>query len=267
MRNNLVVAGLIVLSSGLLRAQFSVRSGAPAAPSGTLTMDDLLTAAKHYFRDTAEFPMVQTTTLSVTDASGRRSKPKVQTTSYLFQGYSRQANGPQVNITGHVSMWARLHGSKMMWVAANSAFWTSIPGIALYATPNTYTLQVRAISEHRIAATLIPVRSCSFSMNERNSRWYFPDDLCGRSQFQLGDKLAFQRFSYEVPGLPASVRLDPFGRCTLRRYHTDMSFQSVNLPGEDEPFLVPKQVTATLETDKGTIVISSSYRPKPALTK
>jgi len=247
LRNKLALAVLIFLSSGLAGAQFSVRSGAPAAPSATLTMDDLLTAAKHYFRDTAELPMVQTTTFSVTDSSGRRRKPKIQTTSYLFQGYSRQANGPQVNIRGHVSMWARIHGSKMMWISANNALWTSIPGLALYAKPDTYKFQVRAIGEDLATATYTPIRGCSFSMNERNSRWYFPDDLCGPSEFQLTKDLAFQEFSYEASGLPAPVKMDPFGRCTLRRYHADVSFQSVDLPGEKDPFLVPTEVTATLE--------------------
>ena len=267
MCRKLALAGCILFLSSFSSAQFSPREKTPLAPSGALTMDDLLTAAKHYFRDTAELPMVQTTTFSVTDSSGRRSKPKVQTTFYLFQGYSRQANGPQVNIRGHVSMWAMLHGSKMIWVSANNALWTSIPGLALYAKPDTYKFQVRAIGEDLATATYTPIRGCSFSMNERNSRWYFPDDLCGPSEFQLTKDLAFQEFSYEASGLPAPVKMDPFGRCTLRRYHADVSFQSVDLPGEKDPFLVPKEVTATLETDKGTIVISSSFEPRPAQTK
>jgi len=266
MCRKLAIAAVILFLTNVSGAQFSSRI-APAAPSAALTMDDLLTAAKHYFRDTAELPMVQRTTFWVTDSSGRRRKPKIQTTTYLFQGYSRQANGPLVNISGHVSMWAMFRGSKMMLISANSAMWTSMPGMSLYAKPETYKFRVTANGGGLNTARLAPVRACSFSMNERNSRWYFPDDLCGPSEFQVSKNLVFQKFSYEAPGLPAPVKLVPFGRCTLRRYHVDVSFQSVNLPGDKEPFLVPKQVTATLETDKGSIVISSDYTPKQISAK
>lgn len=266
MRNNLVVAGLIVLSSGLLRAQFSVRSGAPAAPSGTLTMDDLLTAAKHYFRDTAELPMVQTTTFSVIDSPGRKRKPQSTSTDYLFHGYSRKNATVNSHLTGH-SMWAGLGGFKMLKRSANSAFWTMVPGVRLYVEKGDYILKTHIPeSGGPILAELTPSRPCApFTMTK--PEYYLPNWPCGPSEFQLTKDLAFQEFSYEASGLPAPIKINPFGRCTLRRYHTDVSFQSVNLPGEDEPFLVPKEVTAALETDKGTIVISSYYQPKPAQKK
>jgi hypothetical protein len=234
---------------------------------GHADMDDLLNAAKHYFRDTAELPMVQRTTFTVNDPAGRRRKQEIQTTSYLFQGYSRHGNSTQVNLKGNLSTWAIFRGSRMLWISANSAVWTTVPGANLYANPDTYKFREGVNGEDLATVTLTPVRACSFSMNQRNSRWYFPDDLCGPSVFQLSKDLAFQKFSYDARGLPASVKLYPFGRCTLRRYHTDISFQSVNLPGEKEPFLVPKLVTASVETDKGTIVISSTYQPKPAQGK
>jgi len=49
---------------------------------------------------------------------------------------------------------------------------------------------------------------------------------------------------------------------TYPRYHAEVEFQSVEVPGEKEPFLAPKLVTATLETNKGKIVIASVYEPK-----
>jgi hypothetical protein len=256
-------AGFLCSVSG---AQFSSRI-APAT-SATLTMDDLLNAAKHYFRDTAELPMVQMTTFSVIDSSARRRKRKTMETRYLFQGYNGHRNSTQVNVRGHESTWAILRGSRLLWISVNSAVWTTVPGATLYAKPDTYKFEATANSEGVTTATVTPVRTCSsFSMNERNSRWYFPDDLCGPSEFEVSKDLVFQKFSYDASGLPAPVKLDPFGRCTLRRYHADVSFQSVNLPGDKEPFLVPKEVIATLETDKGTIVISSHYEPKPAQAK
>jgi hypothetical protein len=55
--------------------------------ASTLTSEQLLHSAKIYFRDTTEFPLVQTTTVSVADSSGRihRTKPYSRTTT--FQRY------------------------------------------------------------------------------------------------------------------------------------------------------------------------------------
>jgi hypothetical protein len=101
-----------------------------------------------------------------------------------------------------------------------------------------------------------------------NKEMYLPDDLCGASAFQLHDDLIFRKFAFDVLGLPAPVKLDPFGQCNLQRYHAEVEFQQVTLPGGQVPFLIPKQVTATMETDKGKIVITSVYEPKqPSLTK
>lgn len=268
MRAKIAFAGILALFATCnLNAQFGVRPDAHATAGPVVTMDDLQTAAHRYFRDTAELPMVQTTTFSVTDLSGRKRKLKAVKGSYLFQGYNQHRHSTQVNLAMHESMWAELRGSKLLWISGNSAVWTTVPGASLYANRDTYKFQVTANPESLTTATLTPVRPCPFSMNDRNSRYYFPDDLCGPSQFELSKDLVFQKFSYNAPGLPAPVKLDPFGHCTLRTYHTDITFQSVNLPGESDPFLVPKQATTTLETDKGTIVISSTYKPKQAAGK
>jgi hypothetical protein len=144
-----------------------------------------------------------------------------------------------------------------------------VPGLRLYAERNYYELHVPASqqADEPITAELTPLKPCAGFTMKKLAQSYIPDQPCGSSEFQLGNGMAFQRFSFEALGLPTPVKMDPFGRCTLRRYHADVSFQSVNLPGDTEPFLVPKQVTATLETDKGTILISSDYQPKSAQAK
>jgi hypothetical protein len=151
----------------------------------------------------------------------------------------------------------------------NGALWTMMPGLRLYAERNDYELHVFGSqrADQPITAELTPVKPCAAFTMKKLAGYYIPDQPCGPSQFQLGNDLVFQRFSFEAGGVPAPVKMDPFGHCTLRRYHADVSFQSVNLPGDTEPSLVPKQVTATLEADKGTIVISSSYQPKTVTTK
>ncbi|MGE5324760.1 MAG: hypothetical protein ACM3SW_17975 [Actinomycetota bacterium] len=264
MRTKTALSGFLVLFLCFnLNAQFSVRPAAHAASGPVVSMDDLLTAAHRYFRDTAELPMVQTTTFSVTDHSGRTRRPKTITTTYVFHGYSKARRTTNATFTGHESFWALLRGSKMMKIAGNSAFLTMLPGLSLYAEKSDYALHINASGKGEEVAQLTPVKPCS-SFTMKQPQFYIPDHPCGPGEFLLGKDLTFQEFSFDVPGLPAPVKLDPFGHCTLRSYHADVTFQSVNLPGESDPFLVPKQVTATLETDKGTIVISSTYKPRQA---
>jgi hypothetical protein len=54
--------------------------------------------------------------------------------------------------------------------------------------------------------------------------------------------------------------MDVFGAATILRYHVDADFQKVLLPGDPKPFLVPKLVTVTVDTDKGKIVMNSEYK-------
>lgn len=252
-----------------LNGQFGVRPDAHAAAGPVITMDDLQTAAHHYFRDTAELPMVQTTSFTVTDHSGRTRKPKTITTTYVFHGYSKARQTANVTFSGHESFWAVLRGSKMMKLTGNGAFLTMLPGLRIYFERSDYTLHVNGLGngEEAVTAQLTPVKPCSpFSMSKL-PQFYIPDQPCGPGEFLLGKDMTFQKFSYDAASLPAVVSFDPFGRCSLRSYHADVTFQSVNLPGESDPFLVPKQATATLETNKGTIVISSTYEPKQPAAK
>jgi hypothetical protein len=268
MHGKLAVAAIfIVFVSADLIAQMSVRPE-PAKAAQNLTLKDLATAAQHYFRDTAELPMLQTTTFSVTESSGRTSKPKKLTTRYLFHGYNRGRETANATLRGNMSLWAVLRGGKMMKISGNSAAWLMLPGWRLYSEANDYALAANNNSngDGLIWAKLTPVKPCSSPFTITNE-WYFPDHTCGETEFKLDNNLSFRSFAWEAPGLPAAVKLDPLGRCTLRRYHTEVEFQSVTIEGEKEPFLVPRQVTATMETDKGTIVIASVYEMKKAEAK
>jgi hypothetical protein len=257
---------LVLVVNVQLIAQFSVRPEQPEKTPGNLTRDDLVVAAKKYFRDTAEFPMIQTTTFTVVDSSGRGSKPKTVSRNYLFRGYSREDRTMNATITGgSQSIWDLLRGSKLGKASANSAIWTMIPGLWLYSDPGAYALTSGPAgnSSELLEAKMAPVNACPvLSMSHQNSQWYFPDNACGESEFQLDKDMRFKRFAFQASGLPAQVDLAPFGRCNLKSYHAELEFQEVTLPQDSAPFLVPKQVTATLDTDKGTVVISSIYGPK-----
>ena len=234
------------------------------APQATLTFEQLLGAAKRYFRDTAEFPLVQKTTFSVTAPDGRVRNNQSQLTQYTFQGYKPRQKRAGANIHGDVSFWQAMRGAKMVKISASSAVWTMYPGLVLYADPGEYIFAPKSTdyAADRLGAELTSTKPCpAFTMTGK-VLLYLPDEVCGTNYFEVHNDLSFHKFAFAAAGLPAPVKISPFGQCTLKRYQIEIEFQSVTLPGDKDPFLVPRQSSAHLETDKGTIVITSVYEPK-----
>jgi hypothetical protein len=231
-----------------------------------LTREQLVKSAKVYFRDTTEFPMTQNMTFSVLDSAGRVRQVKKQSVDYVFNGYNPGKKTASGQMHGKVSFWSAMRGNKMAKATLNSMLWTMIPGVRLYSDPGDYAFEAQESHDGLITARLVPVAPCPpFSM-EKNPDIYFPDDACGPSEFQMHDDLSFHKFVFDASGLPVSVRIGPLGKSTLRRYHVEVEFQRIMLAGDKDPFLVPRQVTATLETDKGKLVISSAYDAKKTYT-
>lgn len=238
--------------------------GQQAEPEAKLTLDQLMGAAKRYFRDTAEFPMQQKTTFSVSDAKGRIRETKLQVTEYLFQGYKPKEQKATGNVHGSVSLWQYLRGARMVKISAGNAFWTMLPGMILSADPSGFIFAAKSTdpAADLLSAQLIPNRPCPVLTMTQKTLFYMPDELCGTSAFELHNDLKFQKFAFEIAGLPAPVKIDPFGQCTLQHYRVEIEFQSVTLPGDKEPFLIPRQSSAHLETNKGVILITSVFEPK-----
>ena len=152
-----------------------------------------------------------------------------------------------------------------MKVWLHSDMWITVPGMVLGMDRDLYELEVNEAGSGTdlLTAKLIPAKPCPpFTMKDQPVP-YFPDGICGTVEFQLHHDLSFQKFAFEAPGLPIPTKLDSVGQCTLQRYQMEIEFQKVTLPGDTEPFLIPKQVTTTLETNKGNIVIASAYEPRP----
>ena len=155
----------------------------------------------------------------------------------------------------------------MFKTAFNSGLWTIFAGQIIFTDSGEYSFESSESGDGNglIIARLNHLQPCpTFIMNKR-AQWYGPDRVCGASEFQLLHDLSFQKFTFDESGLSGPVKMEPFGQCMLRRYHAEVEFQKVMLPGDKEPFLVPKRATATLETDKGTIVIFSAFETKAAV--
>jgi hypothetical protein len=237
----------------------------PRNPSETLkspAFARLISAAKLYFRDTAEFPMVQVTTMTVTDAASKARKPSTITGEYLFHGYSKNRKTSNGTFRGNISMWAALRGAKLAKASMNGIFFTMMPGFQIYSETDGYTFEDGTGGQGGPKLKLLPVNPCPAFSLTRPPESYLPAHACGEMEFDLDKDSKLLKFTFESEGLPAQLKLYPFGKCTLLRYHTDVSFQSVTLRNEKTPFLVPAQVTTTLQTNKGVIVIASRYGPK-----
>jgi hypothetical protein len=254
----------ILLGISCLHAQVMARPEKPAATSRNLTLNQLVSAARYYFRDSTELPMLQIATISMINASGKASKPRTQSIDYLFHGYSKKQSGGNATMHTRQSMWATFRGSKTLKASFNSDILTMMPGILLYSDTSDLTFETkRTAGDPAFTARFLPKKDCSGFVMKENKDFYFPDHYCGEYRFVLNDDLRFEKYSLDVTGLPAEIDLAPFGKCTLTRYHGEVEFQSVALAGDKDPFLVPRLATATLETSKGTVVISSRYEPKP----
>jgi hypothetical protein len=229
-----------------------------------LTFEQLTKAGRVYFRDSTEFPMTQKFTFTVSDASGHVKKVNHLTLDYLFNGYRPKTKTATGSSRANISFWAAIRGAKMVKASMNNALWTMIAGITLTDDPGDYKLEAHenGSNDRVITARLTPTKSCATITMEKNPQVYFPDDVCGTREYQLQDNLSFQKFVFDATGLPATVKIETLGKSILRSYHVEIAFQKVTLPGDKEPFLVPKQVTAKLESNKGNVEITSLYEAK-----
>jgi hypothetical protein len=264
-----IIAGCFLTVTEYGVAQASGTRAIAQTPPATLIIDQLTAAAKRYFRDTAEIPLLQQMEFAVFDPSGRLRKTQKLTREYLFEGYNPRREEATVRLHGgNVSFWSLLRGNKLGKASMNAANWTMTAGVLARADLSSYSLQITPSldGDGSIVAQLTHKEPCpAFTMNNRElMEWYLPDSVCAAATaFRLDRDLRFQGFAYEGPGLPIKAKIDPLGECTLQGYHSEVEFQFVTIPGGKEPFLLPKRVTTTLKTDKGKVVISSAYELKP----
>jgi hypothetical protein len=252
---------LIVLTLNLgALAQGAEEKNAPSEEAAlSVTRGQLVKAAKLYFRDTAELPMVQVTTVT----AGKARKPSTITGEYLFHGYSKNKKTSNASFQGNISMWAVLRGAKVAKASLNSMFFTMMPGVEIYSETDDYAFEDATGAQKLPRVKMLPIKPCPVFSVTQISESYLPEHPCGEMDFDLDTDSKLQRFTFESAGLPAQLKLYPFGKCTLLRYHAEVAFQSVTLLDEKTPFLVPAQVTTTVETSKGSIVLLSKYQPKP----
>jgi hypothetical protein len=107
-----------------------------------------------------------------------------------------------------------------------------------------------------------PAEKCQTS--EWMHKAYLFRTICpGRLHVQMQkDDLSIKAFAFDVAGLPLPGNVDYLDKANITGYHVDMDLQKVTLPGDPKPFVVPRHVTVTVITDKGTLLMSGEFALK-----
>ncbi len=254
---------------GLLFLATLSQSQQPSQPAGTMTFEQLAAGVKFHFRDTAEFHVKQIVAFTATNRQGKVRKTEKVEIKYLFQGFNpnkeRAIVGEGALTLGQaLSVWRR----RSWRLAIHSDAWTAEPIIHVLSSANAaeYNFESRRESGQMGSAALwnavlTPVHSCATLTMTQRADYFWPDRPCGSDEFQLDSDLVLHRFIFEASGLPAPVNIYPWGKCMVTRYRAEVEYHSIVLPSDPKPFVVPKHVTTTMETDKGRILIDSAYVP------
>lgn len=218
-----------------------------------VTPQQLAAGMRTYLRDSAEFPLRMDLVLVATDSSGQLRQRKKGSGNYDFHGYNPRSR--------HSGADYRVSSKSTMPVARNAFVGGILPTFALDAL----SAGASAVLSHDPAARLVTVKidqpDCGdFKWSSEDST---PEQLCGPMEFQVKEtELSLVRFTFQASKLPISTVVKPFGKCQLRSYRVEAEYQQVFLPGDPNPFLVPKRVETNIETDKGTLLMTSQFVPR-----
>jgi hypothetical protein len=218
-----------------------------------VTFAQVAKATKIYFRDSAEFPMLMNVELTLTDASGRVRKHKTGKFNYNFHGYNSRSANASLNV----------RGPKTLIRAAAGIALSSLTAIAVL-TPDAEKVFVVTLAPAEsgiISVQMVSVSPCGVT------RWVdqlsSPERPCGPLNLELKkDDVSLQRFTFDQTSVPLAAHIDSVGAVTISTYHVEDEFQKVMIPGDPNPFLVPKTFTITMETDKGKIILRADYSVK-----
>ena len=220
-----------------------------------LTFEQLAKASKIYFRDTAEFPMRMSLDFSAVDSNGKMRKHRTGNFDYDFHGYNPRSQKANLSMRGPRS------GLK---AGASAGVAVILPISVLYTKAEEYYQFVAAegSAPDLLSAKLTPVETCL------SAKWsidnYLLNQTCGSWELEVTKSdLELRHFHFETHGLPLQGEIDYLGAATVNRLYVDADFQAVQIPSDPKPFLVPKKVLVTVQTDRGKLLIAGDFTPKP----
>lgn len=221
------------------------------------TLAQFSKAAKVYLRDSAEFPLSERVEVTFTDRAGHVRKHKTGKYKYDFHGYNARSNEGKVR--WEYSWRTALLGGPVKKAVYATSLPTSLLGVLLLPIEKNATIMPGA-SADLVAVAISPGGDCD-PFQWKNEA-YAPHSFCGSLEVQARkDDFVLKHFTFEAARFPVPATMDIFGHVNILRYHIEMEFQKAFLPDDPKPFLVPKLVTVTVETDKGKLVMAGNYTP------
>lgn len=235
---------VLLLSGGMLMAQ--------TAP----TRDEITALSRSFLRDSAELPMDVTVATVVKDAKGKTIRDAHSTVRFLFRGYNSQAG--RFSFRAEAGMMSR----RIMYDSMGGSF--AVIGALTMLAPHPEGLSDVAV-EGGQGAELFILRTAQTECPEfAMSGKLYPDKRCAKAEFRVRQDaeraLSIERFDFDVLNLPAKGKAPYLGEGNVRRYHAEGELQQVTLPDDKRPFLIPKRVVTTIESDKGVIVVTNNYK-------
>jgi len=223
---------------------------AVALPAQVPTQDQLLAAAKIYFRDSTEIPMNVDVSTTVENPAGKITKRSQSTVRTVFKGYNLQNR--RFTWTGN-SGWFHVGSLRDSF----SGDWGAFVAAGIVGNPE----DPAEVQVDSATAASVRWKNChrQFSMHPR---YLMPDKTCLSAEFVLGaegGQPSFKRYTIHLGELPAPARLPYLGAAKITAYTIDGDFQQALLPGDPKPYLTPGKVTSVISTDKGKITVVNTY--------
>jgi hypothetical protein len=209
---------------------------------------------KMFLRDSAELPMDVLVKTVVTDSKGHEKRNTQATIHLLFKGYSEKAQ--RFTFQSQAGLWDRrvMHDSLTGDFAIFRAFSRVMPD-------QNGKSGFDAV-EDGVAVVVRSGASDCTGFAWRSGELY-PMRDCAAVEFRLrrsaGGELAVEQFRLESRNLPARGNVRYLGPAEVRKYEAEGDVQKAYLPGDPRPFLVPKRVVTTIETDKGRVVVTNEH--------
>ena len=213
--------------------------------------------SRTFLRDSAELPMDVIVQTKVIDGKGRKKRDAHSSVQFLFRGYRAAADQYSFRSTAGFMSLKLLHDS----LASNFVVINAFSRIAPHG-PN----QPEVAIEPGAREGLLGIRSHAATdcqCFKMRPNFLYPEQYCYSVVFRVtedsGGKLVVQDFAVDIDRLPATGNVRYLGFTEIQKIHSDGQVQEARLGDDPNPFLIPKHITTTIETDKGTVVLTSDY--------
>jgi hypothetical protein len=253
MQRHLPLAAVVLLGGGILFGQ--------TAPDRT----EITALTKSFLRDSAELPMTVAVETVVTNAKGKKVRNTHSMTEFVFRGYNGLTGNASFKSNAGLMSYRILHDSIGPNFAILDAFTALAPhpeGLADVAVEGGQS------GEPFLLKTAAECKELQFAMS---GQFPYPNKKCYATEFRVrkgeAGEWTIERFGLDVAELPAPGKIPYLGLAQIRKVHAEGELQAVRLPDDPRPFLIPKRVTVSIESDKGTAVVTNQYTLKTPARK